>query len=150
MSQLFRRILCPVDFDDNSIAALDLACKLAAQNKATLYVLHVAATPIAASKLAPIPLEPYPVWEHDARVRLERIAREHLEGQVLYEVVTRSGIPGSVILDVEKELGADLVVMATHGRSGIGHLLLGSVAEKVVRESLKPVLVVSPPAKPTS
>jgi nucleotide-binding universal stress UspA family protein len=145
MSQLFRIILCPVDFDDNSIAALDLACKLAAQNQARLYILHVAAMPIAASQLTPIPLEPYPVWEHDARVRLERTARERLEGRVLYEVVTRSGLPGPVILDVQEELGADLIVMATHGRSGLGHLLLGSVAEKVVRESPKPVLVVRPP-----
>ncbi len=144
MAQLFRKILCPVDFDDNSLQALELACKLAAQNEASICLLHVVPIPMTATQLPPIPLEPYPVWERDAKARLEQIAHDRLEGKVKYEIVTRSGLPGPTILAAEGELGADLVVMATHGRTGLGHLLLGSVAERVVRESLKPVLVVRP------
>ena len=67
------------------------------------------------------------------------MAQEHLGG-VRCEIVTRlSGDPATGILEAEKELGADLVVMTTHGRTRIAHLILGSIAEKVVRESRCPV-----------
>ena len=51
MAQLFRKILCPVDFDDNSMAALDLACKVAAQNEASLCLMHVVPFPLAAVEI---------------------------------------------------------------------------------------------------
>ena len=73
---------------------------------------------------------------------LNKIAHEHLDG-VGYEVYTKiGGEPASVILETIEKLGVDSVVMATHGRKGIGRLILGSVAERVVRESPCPVLTV--------
>jgi nucleotide-binding universal stress UspA family protein len=145
-SQLFRRILCPVDFDENSMAALDLACKLAAQNDAPLCLMHVVLFPLAASEIGPLPSESMPVWELGAQVKLEQIARERVPSTVRCEVMSRSGQPAEVIVGAEAELGIDLVVMATHGRSrsAVGHFFLGSVAERVARESLCPVLVVPP------
>ena len=72
MPQLFRKILCPVDFDDNSMAALDLACKVAAQNDAALCLLHVVPFPLAAGEIGPLPSESLPVWERGAQVKLSR------------------------------------------------------------------------------
>src|SRR5262249_4698919 len=77
--------------------------------------------------------------EKVAREQLQTIAQEHLAG-VRHEIVTHlSGDPATGILEVEKEVGADLVVIATHGRTGLAHLILGSLEEKVVRESRCPV-----------
>jgi nucleotide-binding universal stress UspA family protein len=146
MPQLFRKILCPVDFDDNSMAALDLACKVAAQNDAALCLMHVVPFPLAASEIGPLPSESLPVWEHGAQVKLEQIGRERIPSSLRCEIASRSGPAVEAIIGAETELGVDLVVMATHGRSrsAVGHFFLGSVAERVVRESLCPVLVVPP------
>lgn len=146
MERLFRKILCPVDFDDNSMAAPDLACKVAAQNDAALCLMHVVPFPLAAGEIGPLPSESLPVWEHNAQVKLEQIGRERIPSSVRCEIASRSGLPVEAIIGAETELGVDLIVMATHGRSrsAMGHFFLGSVAERVVRESLCPVLVVPP------
>lgn len=150
MPRLFRKILCPVDFDDNSMAALDFGCRLAAQNDAAVVLIHVVPFPLAAAEIGPLPSEPLPVWEQEAKRKLERIARERIAAEIRIQIVTRSGAAAETIVGTTEEFGADLVVMATHGhsRSSLGHLVLGSVAERVVRESLRPVLVIPPgPAK---
>jgi len=75
MAQLFRRILNPIDFDENSIIALDLACKVAAHHDATLYITHVVPFPVApAAPGGAIPC--FPPLEPDARVTLEQIVYE--------------------------------------------------------------------------
>jgi len=140
MTKLFMKILCPVAFDDNSIAALTMACDLTEGRDATIYLLHVVPTPTIPG--SPIPLEPFPQTEHDARAKLEEIARDHLEGKVKYQILSRTGDPARIAIQVLDEVGADSIVMATHGRTGVGHFFLGSVAERVVRESPRPVLTV--------
>lgn len=140
MNKLFTKVLCPVSFDDNSIAAVEVARELAQGKDATIYLLHVVpAPPIPAT---PIPMEPFPQTEHDARAKLQELAQKHLEGKVKYEIVARSGDPARVVIGVVEEVGADSIVMATHGRKGVSHFFLGSVAERVVRESPRPVLTV--------
>ncbi len=113
MPQLFRKILCPVDFDDNSMAALDLACKIAAQNDAALCLMHVVPFPLAASEIGPLPSESLPVWEHGAQVKLEQIGRERIPSSLRCEIASRSGQPVEAIIGAETELSVDLVVMAT-------------------------------------
>lgn len=141
MAKSFRKILCPVDFDDNSMVALDFACKLAVENDAKLYVLHAVFAGVD------FPLEQYgPVSEELSRTKLDNVASEHLYGRVQYELLVRRGKPAEIIIKVADEVDVDLVVMATHGRTAIAHLLLGSVAEKVVRESPRPVLTLRPSA----
>jgi len=138
MKTLFKKILCPIDFDENSIAALDAARDLAVDPDATVFVLHVVRL-----VLAGFPKElhhPYQLTEQAAWARLQDIAREHLEGKVHYELFTKTGDPANVTLRAAEEFSVDSVVMATHGRTGLGHFFLGSVAEKVVRESPRPVL----------
>ncbi|SRR5579875_3012163 len=139
------KILCPVDLDDSSLAALEYALEIAERNRATLYLLHVARTP-AADMDAPVAIQPHPHWERAAREWLEKAAGKRLDGRVSYQVLIRSGVPETVIMEVAAELEPDLIVMATHGRTGLSHLILGSVAEAVVREAACPVLTVKPRA----
>lgn len=142
MAKFFKKILCPIDFDENSTAALDYACRLAAENEAALYVVHAIFVPVTNPGL---PLEQYPpVSEGPAKMELEKVAREHLYGKVRYEIVARSGKPADVVMKVADDMDADLIVMSTHGRKGVARLVLGSVAEGVVRESKRPVLTVRP------
>ena len=145
MEKLFKRILCPIDFDENSYFALDLARDLAQEHGATIYLLHVLSLVPAPS--AGVPMEPYPVSEHEARNRLEQIAREHLGDKINYRIITRIGNAADLVNRAVVELQADSIVMATHGRKGVARLLLGSVAEKVVREAPCPVLAVKVPAQ---
>jgi nucleotide-binding universal stress UspA family protein len=87
---------------------------------------------------------PFGKMETDARSRLERLARQKVGRTARYEVEVMMGDPGIGILQVAKRLRANLIVMATHGRKGVRHLLLGSVAERVIREAPCPVLTVRP------
>ena len=138
----FRKILCPVDFDPNSLLALRLATELAQEHKATLHLLHVVAMPPG-----PEVALPFGKMETTARTKLERLARQKVNGKVRYEVDVLMGDPGVEILQAAKRQGANLIVMATHGRKGLRHLVLGSVAEHVVREAPCPVLTVKPKAQ---
>ena len=143
--KLFDRVLCAVDFDESSAVVLHFARELARQNGATLCVLHVAPLPLNATEFSPIPMDPYPVWEKIARAELEKLAAAHLAGRdVAYRIETRSGEAADGILGQAQAMDADLVVLATHGRKGVSHFLLGSVAERVIRRSPRPVLVVRP------
>ncbi|HUY25916.1 MAG TPA: universal stress protein [Candidatus Binataceae bacterium] len=137
----FDKILCPVDFDQNSILALKLASELARERNAALYLLHVVALPPG-----PEVALPFGKMEAAARTKLERLAKENIGGKIRYEIEIVMGDPGLEVLQVAKRLGADLIVMATHGRKGLSHLLLGSVAERVVRGAPCPVLTVKPGA----
>jgi universal stress protein A len=135
---MFNRILCPIDFDGNSLEALRMARGIAEQNKARLYVLHVVppGDPMVVS--ARLFAEQS---ENHARAELLRISKTELLG-VNHETLLRFGHPAKEIIAGEAATNAELVVMATHGRTGVAHLILGSVAEKVVRESSCPVLTV--------
>ncbi len=142
MAKFFKKILCPIDFDDNSIAALDYARDLAKAQGATLCVMHVVVVLLPG---AGFPLEPYPVVSDEpGKLELQKIAREHLNGTVQYELVARTGHPAETIVKAAEDFDVDLIVMATHGRTGVSHLFLGSVAEHVVRQSKRPVLTIRP------
>lgn len=133
---IFTRILCPIDFDDNSLAALRLAARLAERDQAKLYLMHVIRIVEEMTVAAPVTFQRD---EQETQRQLEQIAEGRLAG-IDYEIVLRYGDPAEQIIVAESELGAELVVMATHGRRGLSHVFFGSVAERVVRESLCPVL----------
>jgi universal stress protein A len=82
--------------------------------------------------------------ETAARTRLERISHQNLQPEIRYELLVMIGDPAVQVLQLASQLGADLIVMATHGRKGLHRLVLGSVAEHVVREAPCPVLTVKP------
>ena len=88
----------------------------------------------------PLPFGLNPRWERSARAALPLIGRERLEGKVAYEIHVISGIADAGVVRFADQLGADLVVMATHGRKGLRHFVLGSVAEHALREANSPVI----------
>ncbi len=130
MNRLFQRILCPVDFDDQFGPALDLAARVAQQSGGRVFVLHV----------MPVDAETKQGWETGVTVQLERRVSERLKGKADYEFIVRTGPPAIEVLKAARELESDLIVIPTHGRAGIKRLLLGSVAERVIREASVPVL----------
>jgi len=135
---MFSRILCPIDFDGNSLEALRMARGIAEQNGARLFVLHAVPPGDPTVMSAPAIMEQK---GNRARAELLRISNTELTG-VDHETLLRFGHPAKEIIAGAVATNADLVVMATHGRAGVPRLILGSVAEKVVRESPCPVLTV--------
>lgn len=132
-----RRILCPTDFSDFSMCALEHAAALARWCGAEILVLHVV-QPVFAD--VPVPVS------GDSRERLAADLRTFAApaeaARVRVRTVIEDGAPVSTIVRTAAESSADLVVMGTHGRSGFEHFLLGSVTEKLVRKAPCPVLAV--------
>jgi universal stress protein A len=144
MTKVFNKILCPVGFDRNSAAALRFASEMAEPASSTLYLLHVVSPPTIRTVMLP----PHPILtEAMARRELEKLAHEHLPANFPYRIVLRSGEPAGLIVSVAEELQADLIVIPTHGNRGLAAMLLGSVAERVVREAGRPVLTIQPASR---
>jgi len=138
MTIAYKRILNPVDFDDNSTATIDVAAQFARQNGGEVFLLHV--LPMIGSPAGgPAYMELYQEEVHKSNTHLEALARKHLDG-VKYEVSTDIGNTVELILSAEKERKADLIVIGTHGRTGLARILVGSVAEAVLRGAECPVL----------
>jgi nucleotide-binding universal stress UspA family protein len=134
---VFANILHPTDFSEPSQAACEKAVELARQCGAKLTVLHVYANPLMAEGFAYVP-DPRPEFEQ----RLSTVA--NVELPIAVERALRVGVPAEQIVEFAREHNCDLVVMGTHGRTGLSHLLVGSVAEHVVRHAPCPVMVVRP------
>jgi nucleotide-binding universal stress UspA family protein len=136
----YKTILCPIDFDENSLAALDRAIELAGHFKSGLVLVHVLPLVVSVGEVPP-PRALYEDQEKAARAKLEDIATKKLGG-VKHESHLFTGDVITCILDAQKKYQPDLVVLATHGRAGIARLFLGSVAEAIVRKSSCPVLTI--------
>ncbi|WP_435319969.1 universal stress protein [Haloarchaeobius sp. TZWSO28] len=140
---MYEHILLPTDGSDGTSAAAKHAAELASNYDATVHVLSVVDTrnrfesPSAGISAA--------VWEETERERAEAAVESTiaaLPDDVRTETVIREGVPKTAILEYVDENPIDLVVMATHGRTGLDHYLIGSVAEKVVRQCPAPVMTV--------
>lgn len=138
MKQLFRTIVCPIDLEAHTKSALQMARQLAEQNEARVCLVHVVTPPL------PGPIDPAPGWEQKAQSKLEAIGRENFGNRVQWHASIVKGEASAAIIRAAKELGADLIVMATHRYTGLNRVLLGSVTELVVRESPIPVLTLGP------
>lgn len=142
-----KKILCPVDFSDLSLNALRFAVDLANTFQAELHLLHVFEGYDAISLNPEVALTPMPGWliklkevcheklaalpSAELAARCPALVRAHREGPAIHE-----------ILDYAAHQKIDLIVLATHGRTGLKHLLMGSVAENVVRSAACPVLTI--------
>lgn len=141
MTRNFTTIMVPTDFSYASDAALGYARMLAARFGASLHLLHVVDEPGSWSEVyAAIP-DIRDRLRADAGRRLEAIAA-CLPPPLQATSAVACGAPVPTIVKIAEAKGADLIVMGTHGRRGVGHLLLGSVAERVVRLAPCPVLTV--------
>ena len=137
-----RRILCPVDLSETSKPAFEYAVALAAQLGAELELLHVYQLPAYALPeggleiMADLEAE----LENRLQQQLNALVKHATDTSVKITTVLGKGIPYVEITHAAKQRKADLIVIGTHGRTGLAHLLIGSVAERVVRTSEVPVL----------
>lgn len=147
MEHLFHNILSPIEFEEESLAGFEVARKIAQENDATIYLLHVIPT-------LPAVGDPSVVTNIDneqesvVRKRLTELAEKRLAGvnyQILIHAAFFTNTARAVLLAAD-QIKADLIVMATHGRAGIARFLLGSVTDEVVRKASCPVLTVRPSA----
>lgn len=138
-----KRILVPLDFSKTSIEALRQAETFGEKFGANLVLLHVVEKAPFMSGLETVPLamSDKEVAEK-ASVELTLLARRELKEQTTWDVKVRIGKAYHEITEAAKELGADLLVLSTHGYTGLKHTLLGSTTERVVRHAPCPVLVV--------
>jgi nucleotide-binding universal stress UspA family protein len=136
-------ILVPIDFSPESLKALDYAIPFARQLGAKITVLHVV-EPVATPDFAYYPL----MMENDkiiaaAKHRLEQLtASGKVDASLVERTLVHNGAAFHEITKAAETLKADLIVIATHGYTGLSHVLLGSTAERVVRHARCPVLVV--------
>lgn len=140
----FQHILVPTDFEASSARALDVAIGLAQTFGAKLTLLHVWELPIYPYMEFMLNSDVISSVEDRAVKRLEEGLVEVRKRVPVAESKLKVAVPWAGIVESIEELKPDLVVMGTHGRRGLNHLVLGSVAEKVVRLSPAPVLTVRP------
>ncbi len=144
-----RRILVPTDFSDRSHHAVEYATNLATKVGARVLVLHVA--PDVPAIVSPLPESTaMQAWAFTEQLKARRAAAEERMNKELapyfaeveFELLFEEGEPAATIASVAETRGCDLVVMSSHGRTGLKRALLGSVAERAVRLAHCPVLVV--------
>jgi nucleotide-binding universal stress UspA family protein len=148
MTRTVTRILVPIDFSESSDAALEYATTLARNVGASMHLLHVFEDPyitggaFTAEMYAPAPEDLREQLLEQAKARLRRRAIRLDEEGIHASAEVYSGPTPKAIAGYAAAQRIDLIVMGTHGRGGVAHLLLGSVAEQVVRTAPCPVLTV--------
>lgn len=142
-----KHILVPTDFSETSQVAVNYGIALARAFNATLCLLHVTDESVGGEivEATSLPLGLLDMMEHDARERLAHVLTEQEQMEIASEYLVRAGRPDAEIVRYAKEAAIDLIILGTHGRSRLAHILMGSVAEKVVRKAPCPVLTVRHP-----
>jgi universal stress protein A len=147
MTKMIKRILVPVDFSQPSMQALDYAIEFGQPFKPEFVLLHVLEPiyyPGAADMYGPgydMGLV-YQELERAGRDQLSRLATKLQKKRLTVRTLLRVGTAYHAIVETARKLRADLIIMSTHGRTGLSHVVMGSVAEKVVRSAACPVLTV--------
>ena len=144
MSVDVQHILVPVDFSENTPAVLEWAAHLAAEHGSRVTLLHAYHLPVEFQQLEGAYLPP-DFWQSvrsEAETTLRGYAETLQRKGVRVEIAVCEGYAATVIIEEAAQRRADLIVIGTHGRSGLKHLLLGSIAERVVQKAPCPVLTV--------
>lgn len=141
-------ILHPTDFSDLSRHAFEVACVLAREHRARVVLLHVATEPRVPQLDFASVVPPPEGYREELEKRLQWL--EPPVPGVRLERWLEMGDPAGVILDVARETDSDVIVLGTRGRTGLGRMVLGSVAEKVVRGAPCPVVTVAPSCRKTA
>ena len=147
MTIQIQRILLPTDFSDYSTAATKYACELAARFNSELHILHTLEQHLSATPAFGFGLD-IPTFVSESKVAAEKRLAGLIDsgwsvGRTVIRTVTE-GSPRVEIVRYAREANIDLIVLSTHGRTGLSHVMLGSVAESVVRTAPCPVLTVRP------
>jgi nucleotide-binding universal stress UspA family protein len=144
MTISLKTILVPIDFSDHAASVIEWAAHLAEEHGSKLVLLHAYHLPVEFQQLEAAYLPP-DFWSNvksEAKTQLERHAEELRARGLTVEAEVREGYPATVIEEEAGRVSADLVVIGTRGLSGLKHLFLGSVAERVVQRAPCPVLTV--------
>ncbi len=138
-----QRILVPLDFSDESGKALIYAVSMARKFGAKISLLHVLPATYCAGEMGIVPdILPSAETVENSRERLREIGSRHAGPELLEHFVIRDGVPFEQICNVARESKSELIVIATHGTTGLKHLILGSTAERVAHQAPCPVLIV--------
>ena len=141
-----KRILCPIDHSDCSKEALKYAVSFAMKEEAKLLLLHIIDIRSFNEELDAISKQiPDEETFEQLRVKLLDCIPEAIRDDMDVEAIVIQGIPFVEIISTAKEKEIDMIVIGSHGRTGISHMMLGSVSEKVVRKAPCPVLTVRQP-----
>jgi nucleotide-binding universal stress UspA family protein len=143
----YKKVLFCTDFSENSDYAFEFAFGIAKRDEGLLYILHVIpANPHQAFAMSMITNEQLEQIQKAIEEDLDNNCQERyvnkIENAIRYEVVTKSGREDEEILRFAKDEKVDLIVVGTHGRTGIEHVFFGSVAEKVLRRSPFPLFII--------
>lgn len=143
---MFQRILVPLDGSELARRALPVAIELARQNNATLVLAQViqvsyGALPEAYIATPDLYNQVHDQAQADAEAELKAAAAQSTEAGIAVETIILEGDPASQLVDYEDEGKIDLIVMSTHGRSGLARFVYGSVAERVLRHGTRPILL---------
>jgi nucleotide-binding universal stress UspA family protein len=144
---VLKKVLVPTDFSENSKAAIRYGCALCEAFDAEMHLLHVMEDPMIYPPMAEgyAPAMDFAELEREVEQQLQQAVSAEWQQKIKIERVTRRGAPFLEVIRYAKEAPVDLIVMGTHGRGAIAHMLLGSVAEKVVRKAPCPVLTIRQP-----
>jgi len=140
-----QHILVPIDFSASSRKALRYAVSFAQQYRAKVTLVHVVEPPMYPTELGYVPVEIESLnksIQATAEEKIRSLAEEQLQTELIEKTLVRMGHPYQEITQVARELKVDLIVISTHGYTGLKHVLLGSTAERIVRHAPCPVLTV--------
>ena len=137
------RILVPIDFSEFSYKSLDYAAAFAGHSGAEIILLHVVPLTYVNTELVAFDFTEVSKQAADSSAELlEKIRRDRLDSTVEARIATRTGRPVEEIIGAARDFEADLIIMSTHGYTGLKHAFLGSTTENVVRFAPCPVLTV--------
>jgi nucleotide-binding universal stress UspA family protein len=147
MSINIRKILCPIDFSQHAELVVEWAIHLAQEHDSEVLLLHAYHLPVEFQQLegAYLPADFWDSVKQEAERSLAIYAERARTASVSVREIVREGYPASVIQEEAREENADMIVMGSRGLSGLKHLLLGSIAERVVQKAPCPVLTLNHP-----
>ena len=138
-----KKILCPIDHSDCSKEALKYAVSFAMKNEAKLYLLHIIDIRSFDESIDTMAAQiPNDETIKQLKTKLLECIPEEIRSDMQLEALVVQGIPFAEIISIAKKNKVDMIVMGTHGRTGLAHIMIGSVSEKVVRKAHCPVLTV--------
>ncbi|MBK7629896.1 MAG: universal stress protein [Ignavibacteriales bacterium] len=150
METTINKVLVPIDFSDYSKSALKYAVNFAKSFNAEVILVYVVEPIIYPPDFSMGQIAMPSIntdWDNRAKEELDKLAKNEITGPNKVKTILKTGKPFVEIIETAKEENVDLIIIATHGHSGVEHILFGSTAEKVVRKAPCPVLTLREPIK---
>lgn len=150
METTIKKVLVPIDFSDYSKSALKYAVNFAKSFNAEIILVYVVEPVIYPPDFSMGQIAMPSInteWDDRAKDELQKLAKSEINEIANVKTIIKTGKPFVEIIETAKEENIDLIIIATHGHSGVEHILFGSTAEKVVRKAPCPVLTLREPIK---